>query len=52
MEKIEREENTPMSAAFGYAFRDAKRLNTIEDVFKEADDKMYMHKKQIRNTGK
>ncbi|MEG1913416.1 MAG: GGDEF domain-containing protein, partial [Cloacibacillus sp.] len=52
IEVIKSEQGHSISAAFGYAFWDASGLDTIEKVFKEADDRMYLHKKQIRGEAK
>ena len=38
----------PLSAAFGYDFWDDENLNTMEKLFKSADDKMYLNKKAIK----
>lgn len=37
-----------VSAAFGCAFRDADTLNTVEKIFKAADDNMYQNKRQFK----
>ncbi|MEG1755437.1 MAG: diguanylate cyclase [Clostridia bacterium] len=37
-----------MSAAFGYAFLEAGRKDTINQLFKAADNKMYQSKKQMK----
>ena len=53
LEVIKSTQGYYISAAFGYAFWDAScGLDTIEKVFKEADDRMYLHKKQIRGEAK
>lgn len=37
-----------VSVAFGCAFRDARGLNTVEKIFKAADDDMYQKKRQSK----
>lgn len=37
-----------IKTAFGYSFRDAGELNTVEKIFKDADDKMYLDKKRFK----
>ena len=44
MKKKEEGMKTPMSATFGYSFYEKNSLNTVEKMFKDADDKMYLDK--------
>lgn len=39
-----------ISAAFGCSFYQAKQLDTINKIFKDADDKMYLNKKEAKGT--
>lgn len=35
-------------SAFGYAFYDADNLNSVDKIFKAADDNMYLDKMRLR----
>lgn len=52
LKKIELQMQTggpPISAAFGCSFWDSQTLNTVEALFKDADDKMYLYKERLRH---
>ncbi|MGL6292144.1 hypothetical protein [Eubacterium aggregans] len=39
----------PLGASFGYAFYDKDRLNTMDAVFRAADEGMYQNKRKSQN---
>lgn len=52
LSKIERQTQTggsPISASFGCSFYDPRAPRTVEALFKDADDKMYLCKEQFRH---
>ena len=43
---------TPMGAAFGYSFYEKETLNTVEKIFRDADNKMYQDKEKQKEKQK
>lgn len=43
-------QQSALSAAFGYAFFDSEHLNTMDLLFQAADDAMYRHKQQMKES--
>lgn len=48
MDVLGRGRSYSISAAFGYSFWESEKCNTVDKIFKDADDKMYLNKAYIK----